>query len=81
MFMDPVKVLEACNLQPSYTVAGLWRWCRIRPAALLHIALVPQGQVFTAIEINERDMSPVCSLAMQLIHHLSNLLSCALGRH
>ncbi len=66
--MDPVKVLEVCNIQPAYTVAdfGAGSGFVARAAA----TLVPQGQVF-AIEINKELVTRLTREVQD--HHLANL--------
>jgi SAM-dependent methyltransferase len=68
MFMDPVKVLAACNIQSTNTIAdfGAGSGFVARSAA----ALVPQGQVF-AIEINREVVTRLTRDAVD--HKLSNL--------
>lgn len=66
--MDPVKILTACNIQSTHTVAdfGAGSGLVARAAA----AMVPHGQVF-AIEINKELVTRVTRDATD--HHVTNL--------
>lgn len=68
MFMDPVKVLAACNIQSTNTVAdfGAGSGFVARAAA----SLVPQGQVF-AIEINRELVTRITRDAQE--HGIANM--------
>ncbi len=66
--MDPVKVLEACNIQSTQTVADFGAGSGF--VARAAVSLVPQGQVF-ALEINKEIVTRLTRDAVD--HKLSNL--------
>ncbi|MDB5188796.1 MAG: type 11 methyltransferase [Candidatus Nomurabacteria bacterium] len=68
MFMDPVKILAACSIQSTNTVADFGAGSGF--VAQAAASLVPQGQVF-AIEINKELVTRITRDAVD--HRLSNL--------
>lgn len=68
MFMDPVKVLAACNIQSASTVADFGAGSGF--VAQAAASLVPNGQVF-AIEVNKDMVTRIARDATD--RHLTNL--------